>query len=826
MKNYKELLSELPSKSVVFTCGRFNPPNVGHELEIKVVRKLASQRKADHFIFVSSVQDAKKNPLEISKKMQYLGSLFPNTKFVHKEIDTIGSVLKKYKSVTLVTPTDNVEYYKKALKKVGITDVEIVKAGDTCPDEDDKLLKLASKGEFVSFKNSLPTTVRELDGKRLMNDIRIGLNLEPIREQINLVKDDLREQYFRGEIFNEGDIVESDNTVYKIIKRGSNHLLLQNEAGLKVSKWIQDVQLTEREFMLDEKLLQEADAAAATGLATGNKEAKKAQADTEKMKLALDQAKEKEDLAKQQERERQNLKNIPEECGCKDSPVVDKSKKYNIAKSIMSLSDFRKSTGQMTKDETEIADKVKDGLVGNSHLHTDHSMRHRKVKYHLGEGNGYDDNRTGFAKKPREDDEYHNEPKPKFKAKSLLDRPHTVHIDGKPWKKFDNGHQAQAAAKTLRAKGKKANAIAHFREEVVNEVNKHSTLGRILRGHELKKKVDSSFEKIGDAQKKGVDGSKAFRDHERYANLERPGTWTKVKEETDEQQATRTAQLKRFKDQAKESKLTEAQVDEAVKTKVKTVNVDKVHTAGQEPHEEKFETVKEEAVTEGYFVHREKDTKLHFNTVAQLRQSKTPSHLKVTDHKHNHLGTVADVLRNQTLYKTEETEFDDIDDNELASLVEADMDALTEDDFFEAYDDEELAIIDDETGEEIEAVDSVAEEALMEVLSRVERIRAKARMRRSQTKRERREKVALRQLSTPQVANKRARRMAVSALKKRLLRGQNASKISVGEKERVERFIQQRRKVVDRLAARMVSRVKQVEKARMSHKKYTKPAGI
>jgi len=700
MKNYKELLSELPSKSVVFTCGRFNPPNVGHELEIKVVRKLASQRKADHFIFVSSVQDAKKNPLEISKKMQYLGSLFPNTKFVHKEIDAIGSVLKKYKSVTLVTPTDNVEYYKKALKKVGITDVEIVKAGDTCPDEDDKLLKLASKGEFVSFKNSLPTTVRELDGKRLMNDIRIGLNLEPIREQINLVKDDLREQYFRGEIFNEGDIVESDNTVYKIIKRGSNHLLLQNEAGLKVSKWIQDVQLTEREFMLDEKLLQEADAAAATGLATGNKEAKKAQADTEKMKLALDQAKEKEDLAKQQERERQNLKNIPEECGCKDSPVVDKSKKYNIAKSIMSLSDFRKSTGQMTKDETEIADKVKDGLVGNSHLHTDHSMRHRKVKYHLGEGNGYDDNRTGFAKKPREDDEYHNEPKPKFKAKSLLDRPHTVHIDGKPWKKFDNGHQAQAAAKTLRAKGKKANAIAHFREE------------------------------------------------------------------TDEQQATRTAQLKRFKDQAKDSKLTEAQ---AAKPKTKTVNVDKVHTAGQEPHEEKFETVKEQ--------------------------------------------------------------FDDLDAlvNE-ASIVEIENELMSlsdeSDEFFEAYDDEELAIIDDETGEEIEAFDSVTEEALMEVLSRVERIRAKARMRRSQTKRERREKVALRQLSTPQVANKRARRMAVSALKKRLLRGQNASKISVGEKERVERFIQQRRKVVDRLAARMVSRVKQVEKARMSHKKYTKPAGI
>lgn len=705
MKNYKDLLNELPSKTVVFTCGRFNPPNLGHELSIKVVRKLASQRKADHFIFVSSIQDAKKNPLEIGKKMQYLGSLFPNTKFVHKEIDAIGSVLKKYKSVTLVTPAASVEYYKRALKKHGITNVEIVKAGSTCPDEDDKLIKMATKGEYFQFKSNLPTTVRDLDGKRLMNDIRIGLNIEPIKEQINLVKDDLREQYFRGELFSEGDIVESDNTVYKIIKRGSNHLLLQNESGLKVSKWIQDVQLTEREFMLDEKLIQEADATSATG---ANKEAKKAQADTSKMKLALDQAKAKEDLVKQQERERDNLKNVAE---AKDSPVVDTSKKYNIAKSIMSLSDFRKSTGQMSTDETDMSDKVHDGLIGNTHMTDNHGTRHRKVKYHMGEeveleeGNGYDDNRTGFAKKPREDDEYHNEPKPKFKAKSTMDRPHTVHIDGKPWKKFDNGHQAHAAAKTLTAKGKKATAIAHFGEE------------------------------------------------------------------TEEQTTTRTSQLKRFKDQAKDSKLTEAQYAGLEKEdkpgKVKTAVV-KTH-----PKAVEIETV------EGW-----KDEK-----------------------------------------KPVKEEFDDIDEEEFASLVEADLAALSDDsdDFFEAYDDEELAIIDEETGEEIDTVDSIAEEALMEVLSRIERIRAKARMKRSQTKRQRREKVALRQLSTPQVANKRARRMAISAMKKRLLRGQNPQKISVGQKERVERFIAQRKKVVDRLATRMVSRVKQVEKARMSHKKFTKP---
>ncbi len=616
MKNYKELLSELPSKTVVFTCGRFNPPNVGHELLIKVVRKLASQRKADHFIFVSSIQDAKKNPLEISKKMQYLGSLFPNTKFTQKEIESAGSILKKYKSITMVVTSDSEEYYKKLLKKVGLTNVEFVKAGSSCPDEDDKLIKLAAKGEQHQFKMNLPTTARDLDGKRLMNDIRIGLNLDPIKEQINLVKDDLREQYFRGEIFNEGDIVESDNTVYKIIKRGSNHLLLQNESGLKVSKWIQDVQLTEREFMLDEKLIQEADATSAAGAAGAvNKAAEKAKDDSEKARLMAKQAEEKAKLVDTQKKEMENFK-MSQQKESVDSPVVNTKSKYNIAKSLMSLHDFRKTMN-----------------MGQAPIKVDND------------------------------------------------------------KETESDIDASVAS------------------------------------------VHEPHTKVGSVHLNGTDNHNLRRMKVRYH----------LGEETKEEQADRKAQLKRFGDQSK------------------SVNVDKVHAAGQEPHEEKFENFKEEF---GY------------------------------------------------------------EEEELFGLVEADLEALTEEDFYEAYDDEELAIIDEDTGEEIEAVAEEAEldaPALMEVLSRMERIKAKARMRRTKAKRERRQKVAVRQLSTPQVANRRARRMAVSALKKRLLRGQNPNKVSVGQKERIERFIQQRRKIVDRLATRMVSRVKQVERARMSHKKFTKP---
>ena len=647
MKNYKELLSQLPSKTVVFTCGRFNPPNVGHELEIKVVRKLASQRKADHFIFVSSVQDAKKNPLEISKKMQYLGSLFPNTKFTQKEIESAGSILKKYKTITMVVTSDSEEYYKKLLKKIGISDVEFVKAGSSCPDEDDKLIKLASKGEYNQFKMNLPTTVRDLDGKRLMNDIRIGMNLEPIKEQINLVKDHLREQYFRGELFNEGDIVESDNTVYKIIKRGSNHLLLQNESGLKVSKWIQDVQLTEREFMLDKELIQELDATSATGAAgTVNKAAEKAKDDSEKARLMAKQAEEKAKLVDTQKKEMENFK-MSQQKESVDSPVVNKNSKYNIAKSLMSLNDFRKTMNMGVK---------------------------------------------GVDQKAMDDKE----------TESDMDA--STHATSAPQHTIIGGQHMDAG--------------------------KNESLRRMRARYHLG-------------------------------------------EETEEQQDTRKAQLKRFKDQAAGAKLTEGEQYAGLEKEDK-------------PGKKKTEMKGTRNAVSG-------------ETVEGWKDEEKPCNCK------------------------EEFGYEE---EELFALVESDLDNLQEEEFYEAYEDDELAIIDDETGEEIEAVAEEVEldaPALMEVLSRMERIKAKARMRRTKAKRERRQKVAVRQLSTPQVANRRARRMAVSALKKRLLRGQNPNKVSVGQKERIERFIQQRRKIVDRLATRMVSRVKQVERARMSHKKFTKP---
>jgi hypothetical protein len=149
---------------------------------------------------------------------------------------------------------------------------------------------------------------------------------------------------------------------------------------------------------------------------------------------------------------------------------------------------------------------------------------------------------------------------------------------------------------------------------------------------------------------------------------------------------------------------------------------------------------------------------------------------------------------------------------------------LSDEEIMDEYDEDELALVDDETGEEIpksDEEDALDEQAIMEVLSRVERMKAKFRIRRTKAKRERATKIALKRYSTTATINKRSRRLAIKLMKKRLLRGRDPAKVSVGEKERIERTLQKRKAIIGRLATRLAPRVRKVEKARMSHSKFT-----
>ena len=244
MKDYRQLIRELPSKTIVLACSKFNPPTIGHELLIKAVKNVAEQKNASYAIYASDLSDAKKNPLIVEKKIQYLNLLFPNTQFSSYS-DNIGEVVSKlketYRNVIVVTSADKVASMKKSLKEA-----TVISAMDIDPDAEDSTRNYAVKGLYEDFKKNLPLSIRDIDSRRLMNDIRIGSGIEPIKEEIKLVKDELREQYFRGEIFNVGEQVESDGQQYEIVKRGSNHLLLKESTGKLVSKWIQNVKLVEK----------------------------------------------------------------------------------------------------------------------------------------------------------------------------------------------------------------------------------------------------------------------------------------------------------------------------------------------------------------------------------------------------------------------------------------------------------------------------------------------------------------------------------------------------------------------------------------------------
>lgn len=260
MKKYSQLVESLPSKTVVFAFGRFNPPTAGHEVLVRFVKRLAQRKRADHIVYASRTQDKKKNPLNIERKLHYLKLMFPSTNFKGADADirtfmeAAKQLNKKYKNLVMVAGSDRVESYRETLMKYNGVDynydsIEVISAGERDPDADDasglsgtKLRDLAVKGNLSKFKTALPSSFREIDAKRLMNDVREGLGHEPIKEQLKLNVDTIREQYFRKEIYNVGDIVESlSGETFEIVKRGTNNLLVKDAEGTIHNKWIHEV---------------------------------------------------------------------------------------------------------------------------------------------------------------------------------------------------------------------------------------------------------------------------------------------------------------------------------------------------------------------------------------------------------------------------------------------------------------------------------------------------------------------------------------------------------------------------------------------------------
>ena len=213
----KDLHEKLEGRTAVFTFGRMNPPTIGHEKLLNKLKNVASRSSADWFVYLSSSQDAKKNPLPFERKIHYAKKMFGrdvNARTFPKEptaLHAASSLYSKgYKKLIMVVGSDRVNDFSKLLKQYNNQDkphgfynfdsIDVVSAGERDPDAEgvsgmsaSKLRAFAVQGKFDEFAKGLPG-LNDKDAKSLFNEIRKGLKLQALSEKIKIQKEIIPEK--------------------------------------------------------------------------------------------------------------------------------------------------------------------------------------------------------------------------------------------------------------------------------------------------------------------------------------------------------------------------------------------------------------------------------------------------------------------------------------------------------------------------------------------------------------------------------------------------------------------------------------------------------
>lgn len=976
MKQFKQLVKELPAKKVVFAFGRYQPPTIGHGLLVAAVKHLAEKQGADHIIYASKTQDKKSNPLPVDRKVYYLKRMFPGANFVAASADVatfiqaVKQLNKKYKNLVMVAGSDRVAEYQKILNKYNGKDfnydtIEVVSAGERDPDAEGasgmsgtKMREAAKKGDFASFKRGLPSTLTTLDAKRLMNEIREGMGLEQIREQLHLNTSELREQYRSGGIFNIGEKVEDSAGVYEIVDRGTNYISVVNESGEVLKKWIHGVQYAKQvqediqpgvapeeitfKGYTTKNLHHSADAAKAfqstinklnKGLIVNDPVAvlnalKATDTYMGLNDLHLEQGKtpdEKElETWKDAHKKAQDaLLRVGEFLHHEDywhmhlHELEAMETKYNPETAGVEMADSYNLEGQLVEMKFTASDKIKVARVIASALGVEDVDKSSNAEMLIN---------TGLRKvrskpmRPEYIDVLHKMLQTAKEASIKYDEklvPQKVSEGAKQPNGTDKvgGIIAELSPETLKsytAKALGSKSAADFtrgvkmaqgsggEDELRKKSEKRSTgIHTAIKKLTKEELEEAAYWQNKSWQKKMADAAKKERQAREKKEAEQGVKESLEEDKTSDLHSTISHHLDKHisdfksghtgmdqfgskvlaahKSVAKhhglehkhavkavndyvDSKLNEGTQDVDVKNNESDKEAEqqnksprtKVGNSLVAPHEsDSVRKMKVRQMTEETLEEDQATAEYKVKTYYDNSKGKTVAR-KVRPHRVTFKGSKKDgepevnqpgedLKNEESVYEgidgapagdmgvmpvgapqpydvmvQEEDDEDDIDDKELDDMV----DSLEDDDMLDAYEDDELAIIDDETGEEIED-EKVNEEALMEVLSRAERMRAKIRFAKSKAKRERKIKVALKTRSTTKTINNRARKLAVKLMKQRIAK-KPLNKLSVAEKERVEKIIQRRKAVINRLAMKLVPKVKKTESERLTHKVYTK----
>lgn len=195
------------NKTIVMGFGRMNPVSSGHALLANAILKLAQQNRADHVIFLSRTQDAKKNPLSVDQKVKYARAAFPGANIVGANdkirtfIEAAKSLSGRYANLIMVAGSDRVAEYQTLLEKYNGKDftfksIKVVSAGERDPDADNaagmsatKLRGYAASNDFAKFRSGVPATLSAALARQMFNDVRAGMGInEDYEEDLMLVQ--------------------------------------------------------------------------------------------------------------------------------------------------------------------------------------------------------------------------------------------------------------------------------------------------------------------------------------------------------------------------------------------------------------------------------------------------------------------------------------------------------------------------------------------------------------------------------------------------------------------------------------------------------------
>ena len=273
IKNFKDFLIE-ETREVYFTFGRMNPPTIGHG---KVLDTIASKASGSDWKVYVSQTTGPKDPLSYSDKIKHLRKMFPKygrNIIVDKGVKNVFDIARVlydagYKRINMVVGEDRLREFDVLLNKYNgkkarhgfynFESIKVLSAGRRDPDAEGVAGMSASKqranakdNNYQAFTLGVPKNMNDKDTRKLFNDVRKGLGLDEqitFKNHIDLgKKDDTREAYVNGTLFELGDTVaikESDE-VGTVTVLGANYVIV--ECGeRKLRKWLDAVQLVERQ---------------------------------------------------------------------------------------------------------------------------------------------------------------------------------------------------------------------------------------------------------------------------------------------------------------------------------------------------------------------------------------------------------------------------------------------------------------------------------------------------------------------------------------------------------------------------------------------------